>query len=1202
MADVNPNPVEQEEDNPFLNPTTSNDETVVAPDDADNPFLTTSPSTGPVVDSGAESTGTNDTPEVPPTSPFAVLNRAHDSGLMGWQYYKLPDPTFSMYDDVDAEGFLGRNSLEVAIERYNMYLNHPDSTRGYDGQLIYNGKVVPFPDISPIFGTDHSPTVGTLMYNGVFRTLPNAMLELGGSLIDWGRNKMQENVGQVFMYDENGQFSPHWKSPEEIAQMSDQDWQNSSMFGGATPFTEGAQNLLADATPGDSITDMLIMEGTSMMIPGTAAMKLVSWGGRGRNLAKFLAFEAGAVSGTSSDAGSLFIGQNAAFGGLQDVFPLLRGVQAEPGSEAYNQVLANRANILMDAMAIGKTLETGIRGLSWGVRFAWSITGADALSKLGRPSAREDALAREILDKLTGVTDDPATMQAAREEIIELVRNNKEIFMEMPDGLADDIMYTADTMGAIERAISAGDFEGAQELILRAQGVRKGVMNSGNAPNTVVASGQPQRAFADTTTNMETNLGGSNAINTASDEIAGSGVREVTDAAANVANVEQRIANLDNSLNTLIREDAGLISQVTELESKLGFDITAGANTAADNLRTRLTRASELMDAEKNRLFNAVEGGGVDVDDMITTLQGLQPGQLDIAASALPGDALFGRLLREIQPKMIEGPDGNMIRETEEQMRERVTSWASENGLDFARLFTDVRVSLSDTIGRMTGTGASSAEKGAAQTLIQFKRWIDEDAITYLRETGDTDTVASAEAAMNYFKNDWARYWDDGSVLEDIGRLRRETIGRGENFQAPRYLDESRNTVTDALNDRNREVIGNMITLLQRPEAGQSAGDVVDYIIGDALTKISSRIDDPSQLRNIKVDDIRATLTEYSNILRNNFPEEAARLDGVIDTIRNARGDRAALEVELKAAQDAAQEAQERIYQRELNTFFSSAGIPNVNGYESFRSLFGNANALRVTRDADGAITAMEGPLADIITRAQASGNPIVMDGMKAAYSRYVRENFLTATQEAGGNRMVSIGALNKSEQEISNILDYGEAVFQDQPLVMSAIRGILDEAGLAQRSRNVKTVGVSSGTAEVQEAIAAVNRTVTLTMGVLSRLGARIRSFSTGVIQKGFVPEETARIMDALLSDPDYFIEIATRVTQKDGPVNVDNAMLLHQWLVRSYVYSEDNEPSEEEFLTTLMDVELELRANRDMIQQTQDALLNPRPPTPNQ
>jgi len=43
-----------------------------------------------------------------------------------------------------------------------------------------------------------------------------------------------------------------------------------------------------------------------------------------------------------------------------------------------------------------------------------------------------------------------------------------------------------------------------------------------------------------------------------------------------------------------------------------------------------------------------------------------------------------------------------------------------------------------------------------------------------------------------------------------------------------------------------------MVDLLKRPEAGESATDVVDYIIGDTLTKISNRVDDPSKLANLR--------------------------------------------------------------------------------------------------------------------------------------------------------------------------------------------------------------------------------------------------------------------------------------------------------------------------------------------------------------
>jgi hypothetical protein len=742
-------------------------------------------------------------------------------------------------------------------------------------------------------------------------------------------------------------------------------------------------------------------------------------------------------------------------------------------------------------------------------------------------------------------------------------------------------------MTALERAIANEDFAGAQEIVLRAQTLKKGVLQTGNAPETTLKQAMPSNEFERVTLQTEDALGGNTGINNASDEIAASGMNEVNTASAKVYNLENEIAAVDDALAQVIETgDAGIISKVNDLESSLGFQINAGANQSADAIRNNLSEASKIMDTEKNRLFGLVKGGEVDVNDMVSTLQSLQPNQLDIAASALPGDSMLGKLLNQVKLGMRE-VDGKMVKETEEQMRERVAKWADKNGLDYGTLFTDVRVSLSDSIGRMTAQNASAAEKGAAQTLIKFKQWIDDDAIKHVQKTGDDATVEAAEDALNYFKKDWAKYWDDGSVLTDVGRLRRETLGRGK--RGPMFLDESRNLITDSFSNRNREVVGNMVELLKRPEAGESATDVVDYIIGDTLTKISNRVDDPSKLANLDISDIRTSLQDYSAIIRVNFPKEADKLDNFLGTLRTAKGDKAALESQLKIAQETAKKAEDNIFKRELKTFFDTAGIPNVNGFESFKKLFSNPNALRVIPDGPS-----EGVLTDVITRAQATGNPLVMDGIQSAYSRYVRENFLSATREAGGNRMVGLAALNKSENNLSQILQYGDEVYKDKPLVMQAFRGILEEAGLVQRSRNSKSVGVSSGTAEAQQAVAAVNRTVTMTLGVLSRLGARVRAGATGVIMSKVDPIATAQVLDKLMADPDYFVEVAKRVTKQDGAVDPDGAMLLRQWLIRSGIYSEDNEPSEEDFLLQLADAELGYRKGKAEVEQTIDALGN--------
>ena len=435
---------------------------------------------------------------------------------------------------------------------------------------------------------------------------------------------------------------------------------------------------------------------------------------------------------------------------------------------------------------------------------------------------------------------------------------------------------------------------------------------------------------------------------------------------------------------------------------------------------------------------------------------------------------------------------------------------------------------------------------------------------------------------------DRARYWDDGSVLSDVGRLRRETTARGK--QEPMFLDTSRNMITDTIGNRNREVVGNMIDLLRRPEGGANPTLVVDYIIGDTLSTLSSKLDNPSMLKEINIDDVRKSLQDYASIIRSNFPNEAQRLDDLLGRLRDARAGREVLDAELATAQEAATAARNQIYDTELSAFFQREGVPNIEGYKSFSTLFGDVNAARVNPDGSA-----QGPLADLIGRAERSGNPIVMEGIQAAYARYVRENFMTATREAGGNRMVSIGALNKTENEISKVLDYGDMVYGNKPGFMDGIREMVYEAGLVQRGKNAKAIGVGSGTAEANQAIAAVNRTVTMTLGVLSRLGARVRSTASGVIMRNVDPKMSMQVMDQMMSDPDYFIEVASRVTKADGSVDPAGAEMLRKWLIRSGIYSEDNEPDEEGFLLQLADAELSYRQARETFNQTTRALTNP-------
>ena len=76
---------------------TDNGNTVTA--DEDNPF---------VVSEGNDDTSSGSTPSTDgnnqAASPFATLDKAFDAGLEGFGNYNLPDPEWTMYDDIEDTG------------------------------------------------------------------------------------------------------------------------------------------------------------------------------------------------------------------------------------------------------------------------------------------------------------------------------------------------------------------------------------------------------------------------------------------------------------------------------------------------------------------------------------------------------------------------------------------------------------------------------------------------------------------------------------------------------------------------------------------------------------------------------------------------------------------------------------------------------------------------------------------------------------------------------------------------------------------------------------------------------------------------------------------------------------------------------------------------------------------------------------------
>lgn len=1136
-------------------------------------------------------------------NPFQILDKMVSEDMFG-QAMDLPDPTSSMYSDVEGSAFSlsDRASVEKKInDRYQMYAEHPDASYDLAGNLLYKNQIVPTPNVGLFTGDGGVPVTSKVGY-GLKRAGKN-VLELGGAGLEKLRDVVQENIGAVQVFDTEGNFDLDFLSPTELDQYYTEN-PEAGVFGGRDiGAVEYIQDNVSDINTDDSLGDTLITEGAGILTGGGLGVKAISWlpklaqtkyvGG----LARMLGFEIGAASTMSSDVQTLAVGDNSLIddvtgGAWTEAMPFMAGMEINPDDPEYQQVLDKRFNILADAIAIMGPAESAVRGITAAAAFSWSLTGGQIFKALN-PNTAQDMVVRDILDEFAGVTGDPVKDKEARERILKLVEENKEVFINIPEEMGGDIKYTTDTMSAIMRALENDDTEAARKLYTTAQGLMKKQVQQGRgSPELIEKVSTPGRELENVTNQTEEVLGGTDAINMSGDGFAAAGQKVIDDAEGVVTNLQTQLDEVNNQVGTLLREDPTFGEKIKQIENIVQFDIYAGRNQAADSIVTNLRRAYETMTDQKNSLYTAIKGGEINPDGLIDVLVDLQPGQISAAKEQLKPNSIFGRLLDEVAltTKMV---DGNPVKETPDEMRSRMLRFIDNEGLDFQTLYREIRPAVAQNASDMFAQGNNAA----GRVLREFVSYIDTKAVDDLIEFGDEEVADAAVAAKEYYTNNYAPYWRDGLALEEVGNIHAQTVGRtskdmakeGVEIQGPKFAQEARQQVVSALSDTNRESGSQIIKLL---DTEGNAGVVTDYIIGDIMGKLSTRIGGTTKIPDIDTADIIESLSNYGTLVRENFPDQAKRIDDLLGNLRNSSLTKEQLEAQIKSATDAATAAKERIYNDELAAFFQPNGKAKINGFKAFEKILNDPQSMRKVPGTEE----FEGPLADLIKTARESGNPVLLEGMQAAYARHFRKKFLAATQELGGNRMLKTGVDTAVRDELDNVLLYGEAVFGDKPALMNGLKTLLNETGIITRAKGAKSIGAGSDTyANMLQAGAkqALDKSVTLTLGVLSRLGARVRAAGTGLITNAVNKNGVARVTDVMFADPDAFLEVARRVTEQDGKVSTAAAEILKTYALRVGIYNEDNEPSDAEMLELLIDTERMLREGRDTVQQTKEALV---------
>jgi hypothetical protein len=1074
----------------------------------------------------------------------------------------LPKPNRSMYDGFPAT----EEGRAAATALYQAYAEAGEQ----DGLgVVYQGLLVPPPDLASFSAPDldFDDTISLGIYQGgknlleTFAAVNDYLAAKGDAVANAAidaANVITENIPSIGTI-------PNVDLTTDAVGVVDE--------------------VLPDVAAGDGgIVDALLFEGTQLLTGGVIGGKggdkvvegisrvssklggtndarkistdLLKYSPKAANTVKVLSTEAGMAAALSPDIPTAFIGENAA------IYPLTQGIAVDPDAPEYQQILANKANVLADALFAARTLQTGAKGVAKSAKVLYLFSGAATLTGVLSTASREKAFVDDVLNRLSIAADPSASadeLVQIKRDLVKLIEDNDEIITMIDD---DKVKVGLSTLAAVQYALRNNDTETAKRIITSSQVIEQGALgNKLNTGQLATKQGEPARVLAQTTDEMFDVRGGQSAVDQTGDALRDAANAPIRSAADDVAKAENAITDFKNRITSQIQNDPFFGSKLEQLNEVDGVSIAINKADSADAILDKLVSASRQMNQKKNDLFNKIKGGRLNIADddgvqfgerLYDQLQTLNKEFLDAGNPKKPGNAQLGELLAVVS----------------QMDRDEAIKFLS-NKVTFEDLYTKIRPNLADTLNQLERDGSLPATT-AISNLAGLKRLIDDDAILYLDETGQVNKLAAAQDAMDYYRNQYSKYWRDGGILQNVDNFANSSAGRLNQAGA---RDLTRQSVESGLLDVNRAQGEGILNVLLRSEGGQSVEDVVDYVIADAVSNISSQ--SGRALDEVDFTAVRQALESRASLLdRNPATKEAAdQVRSFLRQIQRLEKITPELQLRLDGATLKLEEAKQQAYEGALGRFFQNAeGKVNPNTTEVLNKYFNDKQAMGVV---DGQLS---GDLPELLSKIDAIGDPVERElaqkGVEAAFSKFFKDKFLILSKEMPNQRGVSEAKITQELENFTDYLDKANLIFKNNPENVAGLETLLRLSGVQVGTRKATSGAGNSITADKAASIAAVNRLVTLTFGALSRIGARVRSGAVGFLGEKLDGAESARLAEQLLSKPQEFVKVARQVVP-DGDVAMSQNQqeLFYAWLVRSELYDDESEGGEQDFMMALAD-----------------------------
>ena len=866
-----------------------------------------------------------------------------------------------------------------------------------------------------------------------------------------------------------------------------------------------------------------------------------------KSLGRLASDEALAVSTLGTEEGTFIVGQDAAV-------PVWQGLNLEDG--ASNDVIEQRVNALTEGLMLSSMLSGAGRTTADAGQFVYDMTVRPLYTAFGPKAGKEQIIYNDIMDQIIGDSvdlSDPEQRFQVAQRIARIVDQNSETLLPHLDDLNQSTPVELDTLNALLR----GELDGPTSVNVRkliAEAQTKG------RPNFTTKVAEPkQRLDAEIQAYLEgldaeTPGQQTAAMQDVADEFADQANTFVDQADANATRLEQEYNASLERIGSGISEDLEFAGRLRRLEEITGTDIVREKDAALADIMQGVRDGFEDLNNQKNILYSAIEGGSIDTDGIFKKLYELNDDQISAALTQVRRSSPISNMLEIINTKKVPDIDpdtgADIMREpTLDERKQLFADLLTNQQADFGYFYTTIRPELSALASNLY----DADNAGAGKVVRDLVRYIDNDMVDFVAKS-DAPLADAAKEAKKFYQDSYAPIFGGQGVMADYADLYNSTIGRTDQTNlmsgvTTREFDEA--GYNQGLQRMTKGVFSSGIPadaeqMFAALEVASDPDAMADYMILDVLDRYATEVRlnglDAANLTGMSKD-----LQQYATQLNDLFPAKAAQITKFVSQIEEAARNKGNLEAVLTDVGTQVKGARDEVAQTELMGFLrqelgNDRFLPTSNPQTAFNQLFNSKESVAAIENINLALEAMP-----------AERQAIVRRGLEVAYTRQFKQKISDLRQEVSGQTPLKESALTKSQQEFDQLLVAGREVFKGKPEIMDALEGYADLAGFVQRNRNARSNVSNSNTAFLQEATTATNRLIFTFIGPLSRPGTRVRAAVSAGLQKVAPDQRANEILDKILSDPDYFVELSRKYNR--APRDKESEDLLTRFLVGTTV-----------------------------------------------